>query len=137
MSILVQKVPSEIQEIQKKPQRKFLIFSQFSRVQNDKRPKTNENTISVLPYFNGERKGDGIKWVICFQRGVLMMKPMYKLSWIGRVSRQLRLLIHQHIISIHRSGMEYIAYCILLGIFMYNSHHICIFNFLFSVYLTE
>jgi len=58
---------------------------------------------------------------------------------LGRqsISGKLRLLVPQYIISIHRSGIEYIAYCILLDVFVYNSHHIYIFNFLFFVHLTE
>lgn len=33
--------------------------------------------------------------------------------------------------------MELSTYCILLYVFIYNSYHICIFNFLFSMHLTE
>lgn len=53
------------------------------------------------------------------------------------ILRKLRLLIPWYIISTRISGIEYMAYCILLGAFVYNSLRICVFNFLFSVHLTE
>lgn len=42
----------------------------------------NENATLIPPYFDGKKKGENYH----FQRGALVMKPVYKLSLIGRVS---------------------------------------------------